>query len=168
MKNTFFLIAIIALVLSSCSTDNKYEFDKNSATFIADSIMYTAIVHNPDPADDYMDEWLKNVKSEVLADAIFKAVYKEKLIAYDYITGKAMTIKEVKDLEEEYARETIGKLLFTEEWYFDEENMQMHKKVNSIMLAYERKDENSVTYSYKAGIRVYLNGTEPMKAAENY
>lgn len=169
MRNTFFFISALAIIMiSSCKTDNKYEFDKKMSARIADSIMYAAIVKNPNPEEKYMDEWLKDADIKVLSNIIFKAVYDKRLTAYNYITGEKLSIEEVKELEEEYMRDNIGKILFTEEWYFDEENLQMHKKVNSIMLAYERRDEENIVYSYKAGIRIYLNGTKPMKPAINY
>lgn len=168
MKKSLFLILVIGIIISSCKNDNMYEFDKKSSARVADSIMYAAIVKNPNPEEKYMDEWLKDANIKVLSDIIFKAVYDKRLTAYNYITGEELSIEEVKEMEKEYNRDNIGKILFAEEWYFDETNLRMHKKVNSIMLAYERRDEENIVYSYKAGIRIYLNGTKPMKAAINY
>ncbi|MCP4178153.1 MAG: hypothetical protein GY756_10330 [bacterium] len=146
-----------------------YEFKEGEVTVLADSIMYTAMIKNPKPVEDaYMNEWLANVDIKNFAGAIFNAVYKEKLIAYDYITGDTMTIEAVKELEAKFNRDRIAKVLFTEEWYFDENKLQMYKKVNSIMLAYERIDDDNNIMGYKSGIRVYLNGTKPMKAAVDY
>jgi hypothetical protein len=79
-----------------------------------------------------------------------------------------MTIDEVKELDTEYNRKNIGQILFTEDWYFDEEKLQMSKTVNSIMLAYFTFDEDGSVKGNKAGIRVYLNGTKPMKGAIDY
>jgi hypothetical protein len=166
MRKLFLLLGGIILLVS-CS-DNKYSFDKDKSVMIADTIMYTAIVKNPIPQDEYMNEWLQRANIKSLSNILFDAVYAKKLKAYDYITGEKMTIEEVKALEKEYPRDKIAKILFTEEWYFDEVNMQMNKKVNSIMLAYEKRDDSNEVTGYKSGIRIYLNGTKPMKAAINY
>ena len=140
-----------------------------SASKIADSIIYITNVINPDPGEEYyMKDWLGGVKTEILANHIFKAVYEGKLKAYDYSTGKEMTIEEVKELDNEIKREQIGQILFTEDWYFDETKLKMYKQVNSIMLAYFRFDEEGNIIGNKAGIRVYLNDTKPMRGALDY
>lgn len=166
------LIFAIVILFASCKTETT---PKNINTTnphgikIADSIMYIANVKNANLEDAYyMDEWLGGAKIEVLSNKIFNAVYNKKLIAYNYITGEQMPIAEVKELETEYRRDNIGYILFTEDWYFDEKKLQMHKKVNSLMLAYFRFDEDGHIIGKKAGIRVYLNGTKPMKAAQDY
>ncbi|NOZ35568.1 MAG: hypothetical protein GXO80_09765 [Chlorobi bacterium] len=140
-----------------------------SAIKVADSIMYITNVKNPDSASAYyMDQWLSGVKIQDLADKIFQAVYDKRLKAYNYITGKEMSIKEVKELESEFRRKDIGQILFTEDWYFDEKELKMYKQVNSIMLAYFRYDDDGNLLGNKAGIRVYLNGTKPMRGAQDY
>ena len=186
---TFFLIPfILALFLAACNnneTDEKvlsidsnqtdsliekeperrkintsdYEYNKDEVTLVADTIRYTAMVRNPNKEDEYMDEWLKDLDLKAFADLIFKAVYEERTKAYNYSTNEVMTIDDIKQLEKEYKRDRIGKIFFMEEWYFDEKKIQMFKKVNSIMLAYERLDENdkNLVVGYKAGIRIYLN-----------
>ena len=141
----------------------------DSATIVADSIMYITGVKNHDPAEAYyMDEWLSGAKTEVLANLIFKAVYEGRLKAYDYITGEEMTIDEVKELEKEWKREDIGQILFTEDWYFDSSELKMYKQVNSVMLAYYRYGDDGTLLGNKSGIRVYLNNTKPMKGAKDY
>lgn len=141
----------------------------NSASVIADSIMYITNVINPDPSEEYyMKDWLGGAKIEILANHIFKAVYDGKLKAYNYISGEEMTIEQIKELDKEYKREHIGQILFTEDWYFDENELKMYKQVNSIMLAYFKYDEEGNIFGNKDGIRVYLNGTKPMRGAIDY
>ncbi len=141
----------------------------NSASVIADSIMYITNVINPDPVEEYyMKDWLGGAKIEILANHIFKAVYDGKLKAYNYITGEEMTIEQIKELDEEYKREHIGQILFTEDWYFDQNELKMYKQVNSIMLAYFKYDEEGNIFGNKDGIRIYLNGTKPMRGAIDY
>ncbi len=178
---------IIFVIFSACKSeeaiDNKPTVDlgikteinsellnaNNSASVIADSIMYITNVINPAPSEDYyMKDWLGGANIEILANHIFKAVYEGKLKAYDYSSGNEMTIEEIKMMDNEDKREHIGQILFTEDWYFDETELRMFKQVNSIMLAYFRFDEEGNIIGNKAGIRVYLNDTKPMRGALEY
>ena len=178
-----FLFAFIFILFGSCKqksseentsvtntvTINQDKLTQNQkAIKIADTIMYIANVKNPDPEAYYMDDWLGGIKTQLLADKIFDAVYAKKLKAYDYITGEEMTIEDVKNLENEYNRKDIGQILFTEDWYFDEKELKIYKQVNSIMLAYFRYDEEGNLLGNKSGIRVYFNGTKPMRGAQDY
>ena len=181
-----FLLALI-VIFSACNPEEQNENNQteelgttteinkelltanNSASVIADSIMYITNVINPDPTEEYyMKDWLGGAKTEILANHIFKAVYEAKLKPYDYSTGEELTIEEVQEIEKEHSREHIGQILFTEDWYFDETELKMYKQVNSIMLAYYRYDEEGNIIGNKAGIRVYLNDTKPMRGALDY
>lgn len=172
MKNLTVIIISLLVIFSACKQNEEQPVKKEKVslgTKVADSIMYIANVKNANLADAYyMDEWLGGAKVNVLANTIFKAVYDKRLKPYSYITGEEMTIDEVKELEAEFNRKNIGQILFTEDWYFDEEKLQMHKTVNSIMLAYFTFDDDGNVKGNKAGIRVYLNGTKPMKGAIDY
>jgi hypothetical protein len=166
-KTLFFVFIIFAFLACNQNETSKNSessgFDKSKTTVLSDSLAYTAIVKNPDPEDSWTSQCLKHFKPTDLANVIFDAVYAGKLKAYNYQLNTPMTIEDVKDLEKDYSRDRIGKVLFTEEWYFDKEKLQMHKIVNSVMLAYELYGDSSVVKGYKAGIRVYLNGKEPKK-----
>ncbi len=185
MKLRYFLFStILILFFSACkqeTTDNNTaetdsttninpnDFVKTQSAFkVADSIMYIANVKNPDPDAYYMDDWLGGANTKLLADKIFDAVYSKRLKAYNYITGEEMSIEEIKDLEKEFSRDNIGQILFTEDWYFDDKELKMYKQVNSIMLAYFRYDDDGNLLGNKSGIRVYLNGTKPMRGAQDY
>lgn len=187
MKLRSIIILALIVTFSACKTEenketenkknlgNKTEINTDilnagdSATIVANSIMYITNVINPDPAEDYyMNEWLSGAKTEVLANLIFSAVYNKRLKAYDYITGEEMSIQEVKDLEKEWKREAIGQILFTEDWFFDSSELKMYKQVNSIMLAYYRYGDDGTLLGNKSGIRIYLNDTKPMKGAKDY
>jgi hypothetical protein len=167
-----FLIVVIA-VFSACNENesaNNSEslgFDKSKVIVLSDSLAYTAIIKNPDPEDEWTTQCLKNINPQELAKVIFDAVYAQKLTAYNYQFSTPMSIQEVKELETEYSRARIAKVLFTEEWYFDKEKLKMYKEVNSIMLAYELYGDSSEVRGYKAGIRVYFNGTEPKQVKSN-
>jgi hypothetical protein len=180
------LLIVLFIFLISCKSENINESDNfdtikkfeiepesfshgNSAFTIADSIMYIADVKNANPDNAYyMDEWLSGVDINLLADIIFKLVYEKKLKAYNYLSGKEMTVEEVRFLENEWKREDIGQILFTEDWHFDQDNLKFYKQVNSIMLGYYRYDKYGNKTGNKSGIRVYFNETKPMKGAIEY
>ena len=187
MKLLNILIICILIIFSSCNSEKQNEPNKinnsssnveidldllnagDSAVAVADSIMYITEVKNSEPSEAYyMDQWLSGAKIDLLANLIFDAVYSNRLKAYNYISGEEMSISQVKELETEWKREDVGQILFTEDWFFDSKKMQMYKKVNSIMLAYFRYSDDGTLIGNKAGIRVYLNNTKPMRGAQDY
>ena len=89
-------------------------------------------------------------------DSIFNDIYMGKLIAYDYITHKALSIKDVKSVEETpgYSRDIIGKFQFREAWYYDNIRHVMLKKVQSITFGFENYDETGFVKGYKPLFRV--------------
>jgi hypothetical protein len=188
MKHFLIVLACLAITTVACNNEtdtdgneigsdakSEVQIDKEkllkgeSAIKVADSIMYITTVINPNPAEDYyMKDWLGGADIQSLAELLFKAVYADKLKAYDYLTGDELTMEEVKAIDEEFKREDIGQILFTEDWYFDEKDMKMYKQVNSVMMAYYRYADDGTIMGNKAGIRVYFNETKPMRGAIDY
>ena len=187
MNHLKIIILALFVIFSACKSErtdesenkedsnNKTEINTDllnineTATIVADSIMYITTVINPDSVGQpYMNEWLSGAKIKLLADFIFDAVYNNQLKPYSYLTGEEMTLQEVKKLEKEWKRKDIGQILFTEDWYFDGKELKMYKQVNSIMLAYYTYSEDGFIRGNKAGIRIYLNNTKPMKGAQDY
>lgn len=121
-------------------TETFYNLDPNTALAVADPISYNVDLKNYNPNDEWKNEALSKTDRMALANAIFQAVYKGRLTAIDYFSEEPMTIDAVKELEKKYNRSEIGQIMFTEKWYFSESNLTFTKKVESITLAYERKD----------------------------
>ncbi len=132
------------------------ELDSSEALFLADTIRYSVTIKNPDPEDYWTEADIRRMDEMALANVIFNAVYNNRLTAYDFFENTPMTIKQVKELEQKNPRNTIGRMLFEEEWYFDENNLQFGKKINAIMLAYQRISADG-TARYVPAIMVYLN-----------
>lgn len=130
--------------------------NSSNAVVLADTITYDVTIKNPDPENNWIEEELRRMDEVALANIILNAIYNGRLTAYDFQTEEQMTIEEVKDLESRHAREKVGRMRFIEEWYFDEKNLQFGKKVNTIMLAYEKKNEDGEVH-YISGVMVYLN-----------
>ncbi len=187
MKLINLIFPVIFLTIFSCKTEEnnkqpKTDFGKETsidkgslkadknAIILADNITYITDVINSNPEEAYYKDsiWLKGANIQVFANLVFKNVYEGKLKAYDYMTGKEMSILEIEELEKEHKRKDIGQVLFTENWYYNEAEIKMYKQVNSIMLAYYRYDENGYVIGNYPGIRVYFNNTKPMKGALDY
>lgn len=134
----------------------KTDLNSNNASVIADTVTYDVVIKNVYPDDEWEVSKLKNIDRAALANIVFNAIYNGKLTAYNYRTEEPMSIEEVKQLEKEYPRESIGKMQFVEEWYLNEQEMQLGKRVNAIMLAYELRGDDGAVRGYKAGVKVYL------------
>jgi len=130
---------------------------KSKAVILADTIIYYTVIKNPDPDDDWQEKCLSRLNRKALANIVFNAIYNGRLTPYNFKTEAPMTIEEVKVLDKENPRSQIAKMEFTEEWYFDETNLVFAKRVNSIMLGYERRSSEGEV-KYTAGVKVYLTG----------
>ncbi len=159
------LFLTFAFILSSCrdripeQKEPVVERTPLNIPVIADTVIYDVVIRNPDPEEWWADENLKNLNKEALLDIIFNAVYRKDLIPYDYFSQEAMTAHEVVEIENEpdYSRDNIGRIQFAEEWYFDEENLRMEKRVNSLTLGYEVLDARGNLRGYKPLFMVKLN-----------
>ena len=91
--------------------------------------------------------------------SIFDAVYSGKYKAYDHFTGSLLSIESIKEMEaqEDFSREDIGKIQFSEVWYFNSENNILNKKVISMVLGLEQYNNFGELKGYKPVFKVYLN-----------
>ena len=142
------------------------DLDSPNAVILADTIAYDVTIKNPDPGNNWTEEELRRMDEVALANIILNAIYNKRLTAYNFQTDEPMTIEEVKDMESKHSREEIGRMRFIEEWYFDKKTLQFGKKVNRIMLAYEKKN-NQGEVRYVSGVMVYLNDTSKNPPAKN-
>ena len=129
------------------------------ASVVADVVVYDVVVKNPDPEDRWTEKCLRHLELEGLVDMLFEAIYREELIPYDYISNEPLSLKDIKDLENntEFSRNNVGKIQFSEEWYFDQDNLRMEKRVNSLSLGYEVFDLEGNLRGYKPAFLVILN-----------
>jgi len=176
LKSSTLLIIVLSVLLVSCQNETsvnnnkadnteKAEKAKPTLTPVATPITTTCLIQIEDPENDWEEEWYRNVDVQKLSSFVFNAIYAGKLSAYDYRTGEKMPIDSVKAFEADadHDRKLIGKALFTEDWFIDDKNVEMVKKVNSVMLAYHIKDAEGNIIGHRPGIQVYFNGTEPTK-----
>lgn len=174
MKKHFNLILVFFVVVFSISCNNKpqekeeqpeievkkgsfygTDFNSSNAVVLADTITYDVTIKNPDPEDNWTEDDIGRMDEEALANIVINAIYNGRLTAYNYSTNEPMTIEQVKELESEYSRDRVGRMRFIEEWYFDEEKLEFGKRVNTIMLAYEKLNSEGIA-RYIPGVMVYL------------
>jgi hypothetical protein len=185
MKNLIFVLILFLLVGCKQNDENKQngthkdefkvppvktgafyktDLNKNNAVVIADTIIYSVTTKNASPEDEWTEYCLRKMDNQALANIVFNAIYNGRLTPYNYDTEEPMTIAQVRAFEKDNRRDKIAKVQFVEEWYFDEQNLQMGKRVNAIMLAYELRNRKNEVSGYKAGIKVYLTDKKKRKA----
>ncbi len=133
--------------------------EKGNSIVLADTIIYYTVIKNANQQDEWQEKCLERLDRKALANIIFNAIYNGRLTPYDFMTEEPMTINEVKSLEKDNPRNKIAKVEFTEEWYFNEDDLSFTKRVNAIMLGYE-KGNNPEDVKYVAGVKVYLSGVK--------
>ena len=160
----FELIIVIAIAgfLASCnqkvSNSEGDAIDLDEGTLIADTIIYSVVIKNPDSYDLWTEKCLSRLKKSELVDRIFEAVYSHKARAYSYSTNKPLTVSQVKEIEEreDFTRDKVAKLQFWETWNFDEVNQDMTKNVHAVLVAYEVISEEGELRGYKAAFYIKL------------
>lgn len=149
-------ITLLILAISSCNQQASFNSDEillpEHNVIWADTIIYEVLLTNPDALNEWETTKLKGVKSNKVVDDLFKMVYDGDKKAYNYYTNEELSIKQVEEIEQrdDYSRDRVGKLQFTETWNMDIANHKMHKKVLSILLAYELYNDSNKLRGYKA------------------
>jgi hypothetical protein len=155
MRYSLFIItAVVVALLVSCTKNCKQKGE-----VIADTITYEVIVQNPDPDDQWMTQCLKSFKQHSFIEEVFSQVYAGKIKAYDFFTKKPLNSGDVKKIETEpgYSRDNIGKIQFTERWYFDSSSQKFQKEVLSLVLGYSVYDQDGRLRGYKPVFKIFLN-----------
>lgn len=129
------------------------------ATLIASNIV-TEVIIKPDPEGDPWDvEKVQGYHGETMVNNIFNRIYDGTLTVFDYHSGEPLSAAEVKDIEQEFSndRTRIGKLSFTEDWYYDPSTNSLQKKTRSVTFGYELYNNFGKVYAYRAAFRADLN-----------
>ena len=137
----------------------KYKSDSMVKNIIADTIIYDVIVKNPDPDDKWTEKCLANFDKSRFVNQLFDAVYNKHAIAHDFFSGKKINPGRLKRMEksEDFSREKIGKIQFSETWYYDSLNLVMEKRIISLVLGYELYGNNGEIIGYKPVFKINLN-----------
>ncbi|SRR6056297_728037 len=163
-----FLIPMVT-ILSNCTDPEKKDIGnkiqisppdsiRQNFSLIADTINYGVVVHNRDSSNRWLEKSLSGFERKDFIKRIFQAIYDKEIQPYDYFTGEALSVRDIKKLEKdpEFKRSRIGKIQFLERWYIDTTSLSMVKKVHSIMFAYEIYREDGTFRGYKPAFKVFL------------
>ncbi|MCJ7819576.1 MAG: hypothetical protein MUP53_00105, partial [Bacteroidales bacterium] len=112
---------------------------------------------------------VQGYKGEVMINTIFERIYDGSLTVYDYHTGEEMTASDVKRLEKEFDndRSKIGKLSFTEDWYYNPVTNSMQRVTKSVVLGIELYNDLGKVYAYKAAFQASL-GSLPSVSSDSH
>lgn len=166
MKRTFILI-LLAVMITSCNGRRSEQKTTSApltegvpegAIIIARDIV-TEVIIRPDPDGDPWElEKVAGYNGEAMVNSIFERVYDGKLTVYDYHSGDVLTANDVKKIEAEFKndRTKIGKLSFTEDWYYRPADNSLEKRARSVVFGYELYNNLGKVYAYRAAFRADL------------
>lgn len=167
MKTVYVLLKVllVCIILASCKSEVKQglkstEFSQISkgSTIVADSVLYDVIIRAMDKDDNWENERLKSLNQELFINYIFDNLYKEKLFAFDYITGERLSIKDIKKLEksEGFLRSRISKIEFNEQWSIDSLGT-LNKRINEMSFGIESYSSQGTFKGHLALFKVKAN-----------
>ena len=166
MKRTIILI-LLAVLITSCNERRSEQKTVSApltedvpegAVLIASGIV-TEVIIRPDPdGDPWEIEKVAGYNGEAMVNSIFDRVYDGTLIVYDYHSGDVLTANDVKKIEAEFKndRSKIGKLSFTEDWYYRPAENTLEKRARSVVFGYELYNNLGKVYAYRAAFRADL------------
>lgn len=161
IRHITFIVVCFFFVFNACKqkTASSTTFSPvTPGTCIADTIIYPTVIKNPDSLDVWTEQCLSQLERRQFVDQVFKAIYKHKAKAYNYLNNKELTIADVRAIEEQpdFSRDKVAKLQFWETWHFDEQQLIMTKKVHAILLAYEFLTDEGELRGYKAAFYIKM------------
>ena len=155
MRTNWIVLGVLLVIFNSCQ-------QKKSETLVTQKIQYDVSIVSPNPA---YDPWIQNIEEssrQKLVSTILTAAYEGKVQAYDYFNnplsvealkriGVDTTYRTLTRTTPPYAEydtvitskieiADITKIRFLEEWYLDEENMVIEKKILAIAPVVDKYD----------------------------
>jgi hypothetical protein len=165
MRNILFLVIMVLMTSCNEGGDQPRKKDmasrvtaENGTLLIASDIVTDVIIKPAADGDPWEIEKVAGYKGEAMVNAVFDRIYNGSLTAYDYHTGEPLSARDVKEIEKEFNndRSKIGKLSFTEDWYYDPANNTIAKVTKSVVLGYELCNNEGRVYGYKAAFKAEL------------
>lgn len=162
IKNIYlvhFLITVLIITGINCDRTQPEPFVQvPQNNLLADTITYDVLIANPNPEDTWTAECLGNLNRDLFIDQIFEGIYNGTLKPYDYYEEKPLKPNKIRRLEEkeELIRKNIGKVQFTERWYYDASELKMKKEVISMVLGEQLYNSDGEVRGYKPVFKVHL------------
>ncbi len=159
------MLALAAILFAGCHPCESAEkivyapAQRENLPVIADTIVYDVIIKNLNKEDFWTEECLRQLKRSSFMDSLFDGIYNKQILAYDFFSKKELNPRDIKKIENEdgYSRDAIGKIQFTEVWYFDSEKALLEKRVVSMVLGLEQFTSVGELKGYKPLFRINLN-----------
>ena len=160
-----FICLSILLMVSSCKnqgekknhlTANENPGDTTGLMIIGKDII-TDIVLKPDTLGDPWEvEKVKGFSGNRMFKTLFDRIHNEKVTVWDCRSDKKLSSAEIKDLEKEFNSDLskIGKVQFTEDWYFDTNRNVIVKKIKSVSFGFAMEGAPDLPVRYKALFRL--------------
>lgn len=170
MKRIVYLL-ILAVIAFSCKERNAIHKPTPplttpetpaGAVIVAHDIV-TEIIIKPDPEGDPWDiERVSGYTGSDFINDIFKKIYDGSITVYDYHSGEALSISDVRKIESEFDndRSRIGKLSFIEDWYYYPVTNRLEKRTRSVTFGYELYNNLGKVYAYQAAFRADLEKSD--------
>jgi len=160
--NALLLMALFAsLVITSCESSGSQNFKSTPSIEgqnIANPITYEVLIKNPDVEDEWQSQCLERTNIKLMSKDVISAVMNGKLKAYNYYDDHLLSKSEVKAILKKNGKlNNIGNIQFIEDWYWNKKELQLQKKVKSLMFGYEIYDENNKVRGYRASFVVNLD-----------
>jgi hypothetical protein len=165
MNKSLFILAGLVLIAIACrktepDVPGREPFspaDTFSGIPVADTIIYEVMISNPNPEDTWTAHRLEGLNRKLLIDQIFELIYAGKISAFNHETGEKLTPKQVEEIEarENFSRDNIGMIQFTEGWFLNSEEITLSKEVRTMVLGYNYDTEEGERL-HKALFRVEM------------
>jgi len=115
------------------------------------SDIITEVILKPEiTGDPWEAEKIKGFNGDQMFMNLLEKIKHDAIKVYDCITGEEIAPKDAKRILQETGSDIsrIGKIQFTEDWYFNPSNNSIIKKVKSVSLGYETKREAGLPPAY--------------------
>jgi len=169
LLSLFIMISCSFFIISGCNGINnpdkvqlKYDtvyIDGNTGNAyskIASSITYESIIKDNGKLPKTFTSGVEQTK---IVSLLMEALQTGKANAFNYYTKAPLTASQVDSIEtntDEYQRSKVGRILFTEDWYYDSISGRIIKDIQSLILGYEVYKTNGDLKGYKPLIKITM------------
>ena len=171
MKKIIFILVALSAILfltESCKSKNaNVNSDPSGGTLVpgpdlilvANDIITEVILKPDSTGDPWEIEKVKNYNGKKMFTNLFENIYNRKVVVYDIISGDALKIEDVKEMEKGFGSDVdkIAKFQFLEDWYFDKSANKIIKKIKSASFGYEASMGENLPVKYRPLFRLNIN-----------
>jgi hypothetical protein len=160
-------LSVLLLIGYSCRQNAVKESKVTPATISGETIglfllgkdIITEVVLKPDTAGDPWElEKIRSYNGSIMYKDLFDKISRNEITAYDILSGKPLSAKEVRDITKEFNNDLskIGKIQFLEDWYYDPSSSRIIKKLKVTTFAYEYRRQNDLPVAFKPLFRIKM------------